>query len=70
MLFAYLKMKLKLQIAGYDVDFFSYDWRQNIVGLGKRSRRGSRPRAAKCTLSRTAWAGLSRAPFCWKSRRR
>jgi CHAT domain-containing protein/pimeloyl-ACP methyl ester carboxylesterase len=35
MLFAYLKLKLKLQLAGYDVDFFPFDWRKTIVGIGK-----------------------------------
>ncbi|MGB8528477.1 MAG: alpha/beta fold hydrolase [Rhodoplanes sp.] len=35
MLFAYLKLKLKLKIAGYDPEFFPYDWRQDIAGLGK-----------------------------------
>jgi CHAT domain-containing protein/pimeloyl-ACP methyl ester carboxylesterase len=35
-LFAYLKLKLKLRIAGYDADFFSYDWRLDLIGLGKK----------------------------------
>ena len=34
--FAYLKMKLKLQIAGYDADFFPYDWRTSMSQLGKK----------------------------------
>jgi pimeloyl-ACP methyl ester carboxylesterase len=36
LLFAYLKLKLKLRIAGYDADFFAYDWRLDLVELGKR----------------------------------
>jgi pimeloyl-ACP methyl ester carboxylesterase len=35
-LFAYLKLKLKLQIAGYDADFFPYDWRLGLEDLGKK----------------------------------
>src|SRR5205807_5889832 len=35
-LFAYLKLKLKLQIAGYNADFFPYDWRLDLIGLGKK----------------------------------
>ena len=35
MLFAYLKLKLRLQYAGYNVDFFPFDWRKDLVSLGK-----------------------------------
>src|SRR5581483_9660265 len=35
-LFAYLKLKLRLRIAGFDADFYPYDWRQNIDVLGNR----------------------------------
>ena len=34
-LFAYLKLKLKLRIAGHDAEFFPYDWRLDLVRLGK-----------------------------------
>jgi hypothetical protein len=34
-LFAYLKLKLKLQIAGHNADFFPYDWRVGLEVLGK-----------------------------------
>ena len=34
-LFAYLKLKLKLQIAGHDAEFYPYDWRLSLVQLGK-----------------------------------
>src|SRR5262249_7852643 len=34
--FAYLKLKLKLKIAGYDADFFAYDWRLSLSDLGKK----------------------------------
>ena len=33
-LFAYLKLKLRLRIAGYDADFFAYDWRRSLADLG------------------------------------
>src|SRR5262245_35123137 len=36
LLFAYLKLKLKLQIAGHDSEFFPYDWRISLAQLGKR----------------------------------
>ena len=33
-LFSYLKLKLRLKMAGYDADFFPYDWRQSISDTG------------------------------------
>jgi len=33
-LLAYLKLKLRLKIAGFDADFFAYDWRQSLQDLG------------------------------------
>lgn len=35
-LLTYLKLKLMLRIAGYDADFFPYDWRLSVEELGKR----------------------------------
>jgi CHAT domain-containing protein/pimeloyl-ACP methyl ester carboxylesterase len=34
MLIAYLKLKLRLERAGYDVDFHPFDWRKSINDLG------------------------------------
>ena len=34
--FAYLKLKLKLQIAGHDAEFFPYDWRTSLSQIGKK----------------------------------
>ena len=34
LLIAYLKLKLTLQAAGFDVDFHAFDWRQSIDALG------------------------------------
>jgi pimeloyl-ACP methyl ester carboxylesterase len=33
-LFAYLKLKLRLKIAGFDADFFPFDWRMSLAKLG------------------------------------
>jgi pimeloyl-ACP methyl ester carboxylesterase len=33
-LFAYLKLKLRLKIAGFDADFFPFDWRLSLTSLG------------------------------------
>ncbi len=35
MLIAYLKLKLRLQIGGYDAVFHAFDWRQSIAHLGR-----------------------------------
>src|SRR5688572_794066 len=35
MLIAYLKLKLRLQIGGYDAEFHAFDWRQSIAALGR-----------------------------------
>ena len=35
MLITYLKLKLRLQIGGYDAEFHAFDWRQSIADLGK-----------------------------------
>lgn len=34
-LFAYLKLKLRLNLAGYDADFHPFDWRRSLSELGK-----------------------------------
>jgi pimeloyl-ACP methyl ester carboxylesterase len=34
MLFTYLKLKLKLRLAGFDVDFHPFDWRRDVTELG------------------------------------
>ncbi len=36
LLFSYARLKLKLQIDGCDVDFYSYDWRLGVDELGTR----------------------------------
>jgi hypothetical protein len=36
LLFSYARLKLKLQIDGCDVDFYSYDWRLGVDELGAR----------------------------------
>ncbi|MFT4250867.1 MAG: CHAT domain-containing protein [Caulobacter sp.] len=34
-LFAYLSLKLRLEIAGYDAEFYPYDWRRSLTDLGR-----------------------------------
>jgi pimeloyl-ACP methyl ester carboxylesterase len=34
-LLAYLKLKLRLQLSGFDVDFHPFDWRKSILVLGR-----------------------------------
>ncbi|HET7785215.1 MAG TPA: CHAT domain-containing protein [Myxococcales bacterium] len=34
-LLAYLKLKLRLKISGFDADFFPYDWRRSLKDAGK-----------------------------------
>jgi pimeloyl-ACP methyl ester carboxylesterase len=33
-LLAYLKLKLRLNLAGFDADFFPYDWRRSLADVG------------------------------------
>jgi pimeloyl-ACP methyl ester carboxylesterase len=40
LLFSYAKLKLQLQIAGYDVSFSSYDWRLGLDELGAKLAAG------------------------------
>lgn len=48
-LLAYLTLKLRLQLAGFDADFWHYDWRQTVPSLGKllaadiQAQRAERP---------------------------
>ncbi|MDX1433952.1 MAG: alpha/beta fold hydrolase, partial [Gammaproteobacteria bacterium] len=34
-LFAYLKLKLRLRLAGFDADFHPFDWRRSVPDLGR-----------------------------------
>lgn len=34
-LLSYLSLKYRLRLAGFDADFWPYDWRQSLPGLGK-----------------------------------
>lgn len=36
LLFVYLTLKLRLSLAGFDADFYPYDWRRDIRQLGHR----------------------------------
>jgi pimeloyl-ACP methyl ester carboxylesterase len=58
-LIAYLKLKLRLRAAGYDVDFFPFDWRLSLEVLGRRlaSRIAAEP-AAEIHLVAHSMGGL------------
>lgn len=58
-LLAYLKLKLTLRIAGYDADFFAYDWRLSMDELGKRlAEKLAKDSAAKISLVAHSMGGL------------
>src|SRR5262245_43566424 len=57
-LFAYLKLKLKLKIAGYDADFFPYDWRLDLIGLGKKLALQIKSEGSKVHLVAHSMGGL------------
>lgn len=58
-LIAYLKLKLRLRIGGYDVDFHAYDWRQNLDTLGvELARRIANDSAGEISLVAHSMGGL------------
>ena len=58
-LLAYLRLKLTLRIAGYDADFFAYDWRLSMDELGRRlSEQLAKDPAAKISLVAHSMGGL------------
>jgi len=58
LLFAYLKLKLSLQIAGYDAEFFPFDWRIDIIELGKRLAAQIKAEGRKVHLVAHSMGGL------------
>lgn len=57
--FAYLKLKLTLRIGGYDADFFPYDWRRDLVHLGRAlAERIARDPANEISLVAHSMGGL------------
>ncbi len=59
MLFGYLKLKLTLQIAGFDASFHPYDWRQSIDQLGAElGARIAKDRAGSVMLVAHSMGGL------------
>ena len=63
MLLNALKLKLTLQIAGFDARFHAYDWRRSVERLADelpRAHRGGRRAQTRC-WSGTAWAASWRA---------
>jgi pimeloyl-ACP methyl ester carboxylesterase len=72
MLLAYLKLKLTLEIAGFDASFHPFDWRQDIDVLGRELfDRVRRDRASKVMLVAHSMGGLvSRAAMALDKDRR
>ena len=59
-LFAYLKLKLCLKIAGFDADFHPFDWRQSIERLGTElAKRIHEESVGKVLSWPTVWEALS-----------
>lgn len=59
MLFGYLKLKLTLQIAGFDASFHAYDWRQSLDVLGNElAARIAKDRARSVMLVAHSMGGL------------
>jgi len=58
LLFAYLKLKLSLQIAGHDAEFFPFDWRLDIIELGKRLAAQIKAEGRKVHLVAHSMGGL------------
>ena len=58
-LLSYLKLKLTLRIAGYDAEFFPYDWRLSMDEVGKRlGQQLAKDPAAKISLVAHSMGGL------------
>ncbi len=59
MLLSYLKLKLQLEIAGFDAAFHPFDWRQNIDALGRElHERVRRDGAKRVSLVAHSMGGL------------
>jgi len=57
-LFAYLKMKLRLRAAGYHADFHPYDWRKSVSVLGKELSQRIRGEAKDVSIVAHSLGGL------------
>ncbi len=68
-LFAYLKLKLSLRAAGYDADFYPYDWRKSISLLGQElSFSLSKEKTASVSIVAHSMGGLvARAAIAQKA---
>ncbi len=59
MLLAYLKLKLRLEVAGFDASFHPFDWRQNVDALGRDlHERVRRDGASQVSLVAHSMGGL------------
>ncbi|MBI3390892.1 MAG: alpha/beta fold hydrolase [Deltaproteobacteria bacterium] len=57
-LFAYLKLKLRLQLNGFDADFHPFDWRQSLDQLGDELSQSLKGEAAGVSLVAHSMGGL------------
>src|SRR5215470_7594214 len=57
-LFAYLKLKLRLKIRGFDADFFPYDWRRSLSELGTALAHAVNENASELMLIAHSMGGL------------
>jgi len=57
-LFAYLKLKLRLKIRGFDADFFPYDWRRSLAELGTALAHAVNENASELMLVAHSMGGL------------
>jgi pimeloyl-ACP methyl ester carboxylesterase len=55
---AYLKMKLRLKIAGFDASFYPFDWRYSIAELGKQLAKTLAASPTKVSLVAHSMGGL------------
>jgi len=58
MLFAYLKLKLTLKLAGFDADFHPFDWRRDIAELGNELAQRIKSERGEVSLVAHSMGGL------------
>jgi CHAT domain-containing protein/pimeloyl-ACP methyl ester carboxylesterase len=57
-LFAYLKLKLRLKLSGFDADFYPFDWRQSLDQLGDDLSKSLKDEAPEVSLVAHSMGGL------------
>lgn len=64
LLFAYEKLKLRLRAAGFDADFFPFDWRQDLKDLGARLTAAINSKSGPVHLVAHSMGGLVARAAC------